>query len=871
MANDSTYSLNKLLDEYKIVIPIIQRDYAQGRKGRETIRKNLITDIHNTLLSDNGILSMDFVYGEVSQNVCGEEKTLYPLDGQQRLTTLWLVHWYTLFMVFDDKRDKSILKKLQGFKYETRDSASDFCEYMCDLENVKDLKKAKEEAKKTYSTISVSELIRSRTWFMSQWLNDPTIDAMLRTLSGDEDSQKACIEEIFNDNDDYESFRNKLFGEEGKKPIYFELQLIGNKKMPPEAADEIYIKMNARGKALSDFENFKSDLIAWFNDDKNEDKDKYMKTDIGKNKTNAVYFASQIDNDWTDVFWKEVQTAEVKDFDPAFFSFINRIVVNDTVLKKKDNSEWMLKESKFKSFKKADYETECAKLDDEQKKIKESYDKLSGDKLKGKNADDSKVKYDDFHYYRDYLTYDSLEKLDVIFGTLKNTDVNSAIKEVFRSINASYFFIPTVTYDKNEHRSFAQKTENQERIYFYATCRFILANEGANEDLWKHEYDRWMRIVHNLVRNYYFNDVSDMVVCMRLIANLSDRVFSDSYSLTEYGIYRSLTDSSDNPAGCDNATQDNTIGDVNDDDIADGVDEAKLDDDDEEKVTTNEKVIRFNLQLKEEIEKARAILEEKGRETKIKEAENYAFFNGTIRFLYYTVDDNKETRIDWDKFNGLFESAKIWFPEDKGNTVPVETVQSLLSMYNNFSDLKDRFVFIGKGYEDRDYFSWKRHILCNEKLRTEIREEIRKLENKFGDIDDIKCIKDAVNMPMITITEDKIKELEKGRLRYLCNLVGDAVKLQKNINRLLRTKGNTIIDKKKDLFDGFQERVQKTYYAFVNDESVIQEIISNDEGKGKIRVSPYISEEEGKIWLTKMKSNKCKYELKDDGKVVKIK
>ena len=35
--NDKT-SLWKLLEKYEIVIPIIQRDYAQGRKNKEGLR-----------------------------------------------------------------------------------------------------------------------------------------------------------------------------------------------------------------------------------------------------------------------------------------------------------------------------------------------------------------------------------------------------------------------------------------------------------------------------------------------------------------------------------------------------------------------------------------------------------------------------------------------------------------------------------------------------------------------------------------------------------------------------------------------------------------------------------------------------------------
>ena len=36
------YNLKSLLNEYKVVIPLIQRDYAQGRKDKRTIYRILV-------------------------------------------------------------------------------------------------------------------------------------------------------------------------------------------------------------------------------------------------------------------------------------------------------------------------------------------------------------------------------------------------------------------------------------------------------------------------------------------------------------------------------------------------------------------------------------------------------------------------------------------------------------------------------------------------------------------------------------------------------------------------------------------------------------------------------------------------------------
>ena len=51
------------LGQTSIVIPKLQRDYAQGRKGKESIRENFLSSIKNALDSDNKQLKLDFVYG----------------------------------------------------------------------------------------------------------------------------------------------------------------------------------------------------------------------------------------------------------------------------------------------------------------------------------------------------------------------------------------------------------------------------------------------------------------------------------------------------------------------------------------------------------------------------------------------------------------------------------------------------------------------------------------------------------------------------------------------------------------------------------------------------------------------------------------
>lgn len=74
----------------RIVIPKIQRDYAQGRENKKVskIRDRFLDALYQAITEDKPI-KLDFIYGEIKEN-----RDFIPLDGQQRLTTLFLLHYY---------------------------------------------------------------------------------------------------------------------------------------------------------------------------------------------------------------------------------------------------------------------------------------------------------------------------------------------------------------------------------------------------------------------------------------------------------------------------------------------------------------------------------------------------------------------------------------------------------------------------------------------------------------------------------------------------------------------------------------------------------------------------------------------------------
>lgn len=116
------------IQEHTVEIPIIQRDYAQGRLGEEYLRYNFLINLKQALddylPNEKKVLILDFVYG--SQNK--DNPKSYPLDGLQRLTTLWLFHWYIALKAGNLEKACDTLKK---FSYETRISSREFCQELC--------------------------------------------------------------------------------------------------------------------------------------------------------------------------------------------------------------------------------------------------------------------------------------------------------------------------------------------------------------------------------------------------------------------------------------------------------------------------------------------------------------------------------------------------------------------------------------------------------------------------------------------------------------------------------------------------------------------------------------------------------------------
>ena len=431
----------------EICIPKIQRDYAQGRIGKELLRERLLKCCKDALHHHDNPqmhLLLDFVYGSKE-----DDNRYYPLDGQQRLTTLWLLHWYVAYSAQElDDYTRNVLAK---FSYETRRSSTDFCKFLCQLRYAPEA-----------SSVSLREYILSQTTFSARWTLDPTVSAMLNTLCGTDITDK-------NNNDIIDGFAELFQGctkEEFKSylvllqsdscPIRFYNLDMRGENLP--LSDDLYIKMNARGKQLTDWENFKADLLDFVHD----------KEDLG----------NEIDGCWTDLFWLNQKNGKI---DSILFAFINRYIFNHLL---------------------------CSGLDMEQITKSNLY------KLYGKESDDTTLRYEDFSRYKKdagaEITRTACSRLIHLMRNLykfimpagsssavetmdyehnRLSYLRGLVQSAWGDSDDSFEFLPTYTSGEG-----VSKITGPQRLVFFAICRYFERVEDFEEEKFKD----WVRFAWNI-------------------------------------------------------------------------------------------------------------------------------------------------------------------------------------------------------------------------------------------------------------------------------------------------------------------------------------------------------------------------------------
>jgi len=287
-------------DDHRIEIPVIQRDYAQGREDEHSreVRKRFLGSLAEALSAerhDAAALDLDFIYGR--WNVAN--LTLEPLDGQQRLTTLFLLHWFIASHdeVFGDFQSWIMLSNGGSrFTYRTRPAAREFFDAL-----------VRQPA--PFRTIStepraLSNWVTDSVWFVRSWRRDPTVRGCLTMLD--------AVHERFAMS---AGVWPRLVST-ASPAIIFRLLLLENFNL----SDDLYIKMNARGKALTPFEVLKAEL------------ENFVGLTFGEKPCPhepgtswREYISQQFDNAWTHFLWKH--RGSTTDIDPRFIHLIRALAV----------------------------------------------------------------------------------------------------------------------------------------------------------------------------------------------------------------------------------------------------------------------------------------------------------------------------------------------------------------------------------------------------------------------------------------------------------------------------------------------------------------------------------------------------------------
>ena len=417
----------KCFDFSKIEIPLLQRDYVQGQKevdGILPINKTgfrFIKEIFKSLKS-NTPMDLDFIYGAIEN-----DNVFIPLDGQQRLTTLFLLYWYYSCKDFKDKELTDKLSNLSNFTYETRISSRDFCIELCKLT-------------KTFSPSEIpSKYIRNEHWFFNKFNLDPTVSSMLNMLD--------VIHKFDLENDIHYNQLNNL-----------KFNVLNIKKFG--LTEELYLKMNARGKLLTNYEKIKAELekkvidLAW---EKNIEEE------------NKFYFKA--DRIWTDLFWNTFKDS----LDDAFLNFIAEIVIIEQTLQIKNLENETGKDS-IKRIQRIADNIENLSVDD--------IDEVIFTKLK--IILDLYSENENFHKKSKITLWDFCKEKDTLFSTICKVEDGADVTYTVRGL-------------------------------FYAQTLYL---EKANfsED----SFDDWMRVIRNIAENSNIDSVQSFRGFLNLIIELSN-------------------------------------------------------------------------------------------------------------------------------------------------------------------------------------------------------------------------------------------------------------------------------------------------------------------------------------------------------------
>ena len=425
-------NISQYVEIKNIVIPIIQRDYAQGRENEVLRRNAFLTTIFNALKVGKEI-DLDFVYGEIKGN------DFIPIDGQQRLTTIYLLYYY--IAVRENRYDD--FEKLPKLTYRTRFTSKQFFDYLRDNKLVS----IKVEQKP-------SAWISRQPWYFSDYAKDHSVKAVINMLDA---IHKKYSELPIEQNQRYYDNLSK---------IRFSIYPING----GISSDALYVRMNARGEQLSNFENFKAKIEEKLRLTNNELSDRFS--------TETTV--------WQDEFWQILKGKKENPNDKNLYAFIRWMFVG-LYIKLHDNIENKTPEEEILK------------------------------NLIGTQDSEYYGKEIPYYSYEDYFGWAKLDdaKYDI------NRDINYIVKRIELFLDANYKYDITIKRrncsEKNGLAHFGEYSQSGivwliAILEFY--CTFFPEVIDSN---WERVVSNWTRTVNNLINNQQIDGSNEVYDAIRSI------------------------------------------------------------------------------------------------------------------------------------------------------------------------------------------------------------------------------------------------------------------------------------------------------------------------------------------------------------------
>lgn len=483
MKNTGTLTFATLMAQDKTIeIPIIQRDYVQGRGNAKEVRSQFIDTIAKTLsIAPEDLdqpLDLDFVYGSLNGN---DEGTFWPLDGQQRLTTLFLLHWYLANLDGEIVNFHEMVFRNQQvqFTYQTRSSSrmffNELAKVSITLDELPDI---------SVNYHALSDALKNSKWFFVSLGYDPTVQSALTMLD-------VIHNRFYNSS----GFYQRLVGVE--KP-YVTFQFLNLEEFG--LSDDLYIKMNARGKPLTAFENFKAKFEQTVGE--------LCKNDVmelhGVTISVKDYINIKIDTDWADLFWVfcGANTHKIDDQQMYFFRSIFEVlfVINAN---KSD-------ETKIQNF------LETIRDD----------------------------KFEPTHFRYAELNFFSKELILDLITIMNRLSLNSG--EFKQYLQDNIYYDEKAVFSLALEKLVARRGDTsgltyQSAVQFFSWCLFLIKKEG---DIDHDTFYQWTRITRNLTINsrieninLYLDSLNSLIHLIEQSDNILDFFANADRKLTLQGFY----------------------------------------------------------------------------------------------------------------------------------------------------------------------------------------------------------------------------------------------------------------------------------------------------------------------------------------------